>query len=86
MLLYGIINELENSIAYTGLLAYFFCQATDSRINNATAVLQGLVYLLVDQQPSLISHIREKYDHTGKSLFEGVNAWVALSDIFTDIL
>jgi hypothetical protein len=67
-------------------LSYFFCQGTDSRINNATAVLRGLIYLLVDQQPSLISHVRKKYDHAGKGLFEDVNAWWALSEIFTKIL
>jgi len=86
MLLCGIVNELKKSIAKTDLLSYFFCQATDSRINNATAVLRGLVYLLVDQQPSLISHIRKKHDHAGKALFEDANAWVALSEIFTSIL
>jgi len=49
MLLCGIINELELAIAEDGYrcnLAYFFCQATDSRINNAIAVLRGLIYLL----------------------------------------
>jgi hypothetical protein len=86
MLLCGIVNELKTSIAQTDLLSYFFCQATDSRINSATAVLRGLVFLLVDQQPSLISYIRKKHDHAGKSLFEDANAWVALSEIFTNIL
>jgi hypothetical protein len=86
MLLCGIVDELKKSAAKTGLLSYFFCQGTDSRINNATAVLRGLIYLLVDQQPSLISHIRKKYDHAGKALFENANAWVALSKICTDIL
>jgi hypothetical protein len=86
MLLCGIINELNKSMPKTDQLSYFFCQATDSRINNATAVLRGLMYLLVDQQPSLISHIRKKYDHAGKALFEDMNAWVALSEILTDIL
>jgi hypothetical protein len=85
-LLYGIINELKKSMAKSVLLSYFFCQATDSRINYATAVLRGLIYLLVNQQPSLISHIRTKYDQAGKTLFEDVNAWVALSEIFTNIL
>jgi hypothetical protein len=85
MLLCGIINELKK-MAKTELLSYFFCQATDSRINNAKAVLRGLVYLLVDQQPSLVSHIRKKHDHAGKTLFEDANAWVALSEIFTNIL
>ncbi|PVH71314.1 hypothetical protein DL98DRAFT_521125, partial [Cadophora sp. DSE1049] len=57
MLLCGIANELQNSLARSALLSYFFCQATDSRINRATTVLRGLIYLLVDQQPSLISHV-----------------------------
>lgn len=86
MLLCGIIDELQKSIATTELLSYFFCQATDSRINSATAVLRGLLYLLVNQQPSLVSHIREKYNHAGKTLFEDTNAWVALVEIFTNIL
>ncbi|KAH8797812.1 hypothetical protein F5884DRAFT_146537 [Xylogone sp. PMI_703] len=86
MLLCGIVNELKQSIAKTDLLSYFFCQATDSRINNATAVLRGLVYLLVDQQPSLISYVCAKYDQAGKTLFEDTNAWVSLSEIFTNIL
>jgi len=86
MLLCGIINELKNSKAKTDLLSYFFCQTTDARINNATAVLRGLIYLLVDQQPSLISHIRKKHDYAKESLFKDANAWVALSEIFTNIL
>jgi hypothetical protein len=32
----------------TTLLLYFFCQATDSRINNIAAMLRGLIYLLID--------------------------------------
>jgi NACHT domain/Heterokaryon incompatibility protein (HET) len=86
MLLCGIVDELEKSIAKSDLLSYFFCQATDSRIDSATAVLRGLIYLLVYQQPSLISHVRKKYDHAGRTLFEDANAWVALSEIFTSIL
>jgi NACHT domain len=91
MLLCGIVNEmttltrLRNTSATT-LLSFFFCQATDSRINNAPAVLRGLIFLLIGQQPSLIKHIRKEYDHAGKALFEDVNAWVALSEIFTNIL
>lgn len=48
MLLCGIINEMNKSTSKTALLSYFFCQVTDSRINNATAVLRGLIYLLVN--------------------------------------
>jgi hypothetical protein len=86
MLLCGLINELKKSIPKSTLLSYFFCQATNSRINNATAVLRGLIYLLVNEQPSLISHVRDKYDQAGKALFEDLNSWVVLSEIFTNIL
>jgi hypothetical protein len=87
MLLCGIINELQRMlVANTEILSYFFCQATDSRINNATAVLRGLLYMLVDQQPSLITHMRKKHGSAGKALFEDANAWIAVSEIFTDVL
>ena len=86
MLLCGIIDELQKSKDEPAALSYFFCQASDSRINNATAVLRGLVYLLVQQQPSLTSHIQQEYDLAGKSLFEDANAWVALSKIFINVL
>jgi hypothetical protein len=86
MLLCGIINELQKSVVKPSLLSYFFCQATDLRINSAVAVLRGLLYLLVRQQPSLVSHVRKRYDYAGKSLFEDANAWVVLTEIFTDVL
>ncbi|KAF2683539.1 WD40 repeat-like protein [Lentithecium fluviatile CBS 122367] len=86
MLLCGIVDDLQKSKARADPLSFYFCQATDSRINNATAVLQGLLYMLVDQHPSLASHVRKKYDYVGKALFEDANAWVALAEIFTNVL
>lgn len=82
MLLIGIINELTELTANTGLLSFFFCQGTDSRLNNATALLRGLIYLLLIKQKRLISHLRTRYDHAGKTLFEDTNAFYALSEIF----
>jgi hypothetical protein len=86
MLLCGIINELQKTVANTASVSYFFCQATDSRINSATAVLRGLLYLIVSQQPALIAHIRKRYDQVGKSVFEDANAWVVLTEVFADML
>ncbi|KAF4509475.1 hypothetical protein G6O67_003648 [Ophiocordyceps sinensis] len=85
MLLCGIIDELQTSME-SALLSYFFCQTTDSRINNATSVLRGLISMLIFQRPSLVSHIRGQYDIKGRALFEDVNAWMALSGILTDML
>ena len=87
MLLCGIIDELQKATAArTACVSYFFCQATDSHINSATAVLRALLYLLVSQQPALISHVRKKHDHAGKSMFEDANTWVTLTEIFIDVL
>ncbi|KAJ5531439.1 hypothetical protein N7527_004832 [Penicillium freii] len=86
MLLCGIIEELTRSVGDIANICFFFCQATDARINTATAVLRGLIYLVVEKQPSLLSHVRSRYDQAGKVLFEDLNAWNALSRILTDIL
>jgi Cdc6-like AAA superfamily ATPase len=52
MLLCGIINELTKSaLASDTTVVFFFCQATDARINHATAILRGLIFMLVDQHP-----------------------------------
>jgi hypothetical protein len=53
MLIYGILNKMSpltrlRDKEVNTLLLYFFCQATDSCINNAAAVLRGLIYLLID--------------------------------------
>jgi hypothetical protein len=85
MLLCGIINQLDKSNGNTSLLS-FFCQAADSRINSAAAVLRGLIYLLAKQQPSLDRHIRKRYNDVGKQLFEDVNTWTTLSHTLTSIL
>ncbi|GKT45992.1 vegetative incompatibility protein HET-E-1 [Colletotrichum spaethianum] len=86
MLLCGIIDELEKQPADTRILSYFFCQATDLRLNNATAVLRGLIYMLLDQQTCLIERLRKKYDHAGRQLFEDVNSWDVLSKMLISIL
>ncbi|KAF1828673.1 HET-domain-containing protein [Decorospora gaudefroyi] len=86
MLLCGLINELQSSMPQSAQLSYFFCQATDARINSATAVLRGLLHMLVTRQPSLASHIRKKYDQGGKAMFQDENAWVVLTEIFEAVL
>ncbi|KAK3947846.1 NACHT domain-containing protein [Pseudoneurospora amorphoporcata] len=89
MLLCGIINELDQGNTANARhcnVAYFFCQATDSRINNVTAVLRGLIYLLSDQQPSILLYVRSEYDRVGEGLYKDANTWDALSRIFTNIL
>jgi hypothetical protein len=64
MIMIGIINELQQQIARSGtssvteVLSYFLCQGTDSHLNTAIAILRGIIYLLANEQPFLISHLR----------------------------
>ncbi|KAF1817760.1 HET-domain-containing protein [Dissoconium aciculare CBS 342.82] len=86
MLICSIVDELERTELQQYQLCYFFCQATDARINNAVAVLRGLLYMLVDQQPLLTRHIEKQHHHAGRTLFEDANSWVVLTKLFFDIL
>lgn len=89
MLLCGIIDELRQEVHQSkipGLLSFFFCQATNKHINNGTAVVRGLLYMLIEQRPSLLGHVRKKHEHAGERLFEEENAWFALSEILADVL
>ncbi|KAH8656463.1 WD40-repeat-containing domain protein [Ilyonectria robusta] len=86
MLICGIIDHLNSKPTRAGQPAYFFCQGTDARLNNAAAVLRSLIYFLIIQNPPLISYVQEQYNHAGKLLFEDANAWVALSRILTKML
>ena len=82
MLLCGIIDKLERPvIAEGGNLAYFLCQATDSRINNATAVLRGIIYLLAQRQPRLLSHLPENMYASDDTM-----AWIVLSKTLSEML
>ncbi|CAG7565948.1 unnamed protein product [Fusarium equiseti] len=87
MLLCGIIDQLLSSTRLNNpespiSLSYFFCQATDSRLSNLRALLRGLIYLLVIQQPWLASHLLDMKN-------EGTADWnsrAAVADLFRRIV
>ncbi|KAL2884650.1 Vegetative incompatibility protein HET-E-1 [Ceratocystis lukuohia] len=83
MLLCGIIDELERTNPTS--LSYFFCQATNHRVNTATSVLRGLIYRLARQNPHLTTHVRDKYDYN-QNLFQSTGAWQELCEILTSML
>ncbi|KAI9040036.1 WD40 repeat-like protein [Aspergillus affinis] len=80
MLICGIIDELSQKATQDNInIAYFFCQATNNRINSATAILQGLIIMLGKQQPLLQTHIPAKF-------LDNENGWFELRDVFRKIL
>ncbi|KAK2593122.1 hypothetical protein QQS21_009171 [Conoideocrella luteorostrata] len=88
MLLIGIVREIStNSAAFAPRVSYYFCQGTaDQTKNNATAILRGLLWMLLVQQPRLIQHLRSKHKYAGSSLFTDSNAFGAMSEAFENML
>lgn len=87
MLMIGLIRQLSHQpVALSPALSFFFCQGTDTALNNATAVLRSLIWLLLLQQPCLISHLLQKYKESGANLFRDQNAFIALSEAFQNML
>ncbi|UKZ78180.1 hypothetical protein TrVFT333_005915 [Trichoderma virens FT-333] len=82
MLLCGIIDEFGKDAELSSNLSYFFCQATDSRINTATAVLGGLIFSIVSRHETVFSHIQAKYEDR----LEGPNAWFVLCEMFEAVI
>ncbi|KAF7555505.1 hypothetical protein G7Z17_g2135 [Cylindrodendrum hubeiense] len=84
MLLCGIIDELKKEPSL--VISYFFCQATQDQLKNATSVIRGLLWFLCINYPTLTSYVRARYDVEGRKLFEGITALVSLEDILTSVL
>ncbi|UPK95561.1 hypothetical protein LCI18_006496 [Fusarium solani-melongenae] len=83
MLICGIIDQLDRS---TDPLSYFFCQATEKDQSSDTAVMRGLIYMILDHYPSLMSKLRVEYDKKKKKLFEGPNTSLLLDKVLTEML
>lgn len=87
MLLMGIIRSIEKRQDFRAPgISCFFCQGTDVTLNSATAALRSLVWMLVVEQPNLMSHLRKKYTDSGAALFQDSNAFFALSEAFLSML
>ncbi len=66
MLLYGILDELCLAIKLAAQEVnnteiYFFSHATYGQVclNSIIDVLRGLIYLFVEQQPSIVSYVQK---------------------------
>ena len=63
MLVIGIIKQLgmefvsqQETRFDSPYLSYFFCQGTNGKLNTATAVVRGLIWMFLRQENSLIQH------------------------------
>jgi len=101
MMMIGLVNELSGSgqarlsskngsntetvASRRDLVSFFFCQSTRPELNNAAAVLRGLIYLLVIQKKELMQYVRKKYEAEGNKMFKGPDAIYALRGLLSEI-
>ena len=84
--LISAISKRLNHQPGANIVAYFFYQNTSDYLNTAVSVLRGLIYLVIDQEKKLIRHLRNRYDSTGRRLFEDENTFYALQAVLLNIL
>lgn len=91
MIMMAAIEELENRLKRgleDGTLIYFFCQKSDERLNNAAAVLRGLLHMLIVQTPHpVIKQLKTRHESffTSKNRQGADNVW-ALQRMLLDVL
>jgi DNA replication protein DnaC len=89
MLLIGIIEEITNQLDThfnVPCISYFFCQGADTRLNTATSILRGLIWMLLWQEKSLLCHLEKLFGNLGSKLFEDTNAFENLKQVFQNML
>ncbi|OAQ97504.1 hypothetical protein LLEC1_00839 [Akanthomyces lecanii] len=87
MLLCGIIDQLMETKTEELNVAFFLCQSTDASFNTAAAAVRSLLWMLVKQQPELVSYIGKSCeDGMGSRRFDGVTAWEAVREVFVKVL
>ena len=86
MLMIALARELSIKVpGNSPPVAKFFCQSTDLRLNNAVAILRGLIWKLATNQPRLARIFRRKYK-SDQSMLSGPNAVFALFSVLTLML
>ncbi|KFY14076.1 hypothetical protein V491_06163 [Pseudogymnoascus sp. VKM F-3775] len=86
MLMIALVRELSMNLpGNSPTMTFFFCQSTDIRLNNAIAILRGLIWKLAMNQPRLARIFHQKYN-SDKSLLDGPNAVFALFSTLTLML
>jgi DNA polymerase III delta prime subunit len=69
----------------SGTLAYFFCDSNFEERKTATAILRGLLYQLIKQNPRLLQFLQLRYEERKETLFKSFDAlWALFIDIAKD--
>lgn len=88
LLLVGLVNNLVKHLDRTPppSISYFFCQELHRNMNKPATVLRSLIWMLLKQQPHLITHLSTKLEISGPNLFNEKSAFHSLADVFKSVL
>jgi hypothetical protein len=89
MMSIGLIEQLERPLRphkQPPVMAYFFCQNTDYKLNTIEGIVKGLILCLVNQKKELYEPLRRQWDNDNRRFREDLTSWRALWDIFLDML
>lgn len=86
MLMIALVRELSKNLSGNPpTVIFFFCQSTEPQLNNAVAILRGLIWKLAMDHPRLAGIFRCIYE-SDSSLLEGPNTVLALFSALTSML
>ena len=85
MLVIGLIRELTGHFDLP-YLSYFFCQGTDDKLNTATAILKGLMWMLMCQERQLFGVLRQEIERSGDQFLTEHNSFQQLAKVFTNMI
>lgn len=88
MLLMGIVEDLKARLQTRFdecYLSYFFCRGTNDKVNTATSVLRGLIWMLLRQEKSLIHHL-DTFKGNQLNAFNDGSAFFQLKKVFLEII
>jgi nucleoside phosphorylase len=86
MLMIALVREILNHTPrISSAVTFFFCQATDPRLNNAASILRGLIWKLTMSRPQLASLFHKRYI-SDKYLLNGPNAIYSLFSTLSAML
>lgn len=87
MLVIGIISEISKQPPNLAPgISYFFFLAKEENMDKATGALRSLIWLLLIQQPQLLSHLRDIHKTAGAGFFNNPNAFWPLAQAFKAML
>ncbi|KAI0097930.1 WD40-repeat-containing domain protein [Nemania sp. FL0031] len=84
MLMKSIIQELSKSSPQC--LSFFLFNSLSPDANNAAAALKSLIWGVLAHQQGLSTHLRSKFDTTGRMEFDDPHDFLALSGVLREMI